>query len=132
MQNKNKIKPKIDQNWPLTSCIPKISIFGNKPSGRVWGAFSAPKWATSASSKGAEFFFKFLGLSLLSTRCHWTSCKKSEKSNVWIFRYMGFFGWSLNYWSVFCTYFEDKDLGNQKFSGNGFYNFLLHLMRSFD
>ena len=52
----------------------------------------------------------------LSTLCHLTSCKKSEKPTEWIFRYMDFFEWSVNYWSVFCTYFGDKYLRNQKFS----------------
>ena len=46
--------------------------------------------------------------------------------------YMDFFCWSVNYWSVFCTYFRDKYLRNLKFQRMVFPNFLLNLMKSFD
>ena len=91
MQNKSKIKPKQT----------KIDLF--------WKQATWPR-----------IFFQILDLSLLSTQCHLTSCKKSEKSNEWIFRYIDFSSWSVNYWSVFCTYFEEKYLRNQKFPDNGF------------
>ena len=45
---------------------------------------------------------------------------------------MDLFGWSVNYWSVFCTFFGDRYLHNQNFQAIVFYNFWLHLMRSFD
>ena len=37
MQNKNKMGPRLNQNWPLTSGHGKTSIFRNKPPDRVWG-----------------------------------------------------------------------------------------------
>ena len=45
---------------------------------------------------------------------------------------MDLLGWSVNYWSVFCTFFGDRYLHNQNFQAIVFYNFWLHLMRSFD
>ena len=49
-------------------------------------------------------FVTFLGLSLLCTLCHLTSCKKSETPTEWIFRYIDFFEWSVNYWLVSVLY----------------------------
>ena len=49
-------------------------------------------------------FVTFLGLSLLCTLCHLTSCKKSETPTEWIFRYMDFFEWSVNCWLVSVLY----------------------------
>ena len=36
---------------------------------------------------------------------------------------MTFFGWSVNYWSVFCTFFGNKYIQNLKFSDVGFFLF---------
>ena len=114
MQNKNKIRLKIDQIRPLTSCHFKNKHFWKQATWPSLRCLFGPYMGHFGPSAGS------LGLLFLSTHCHLTSCKKSEKSSEWIFRYMDFFVWSVNYWSVFCTYFEDKYLRNQKFLDNGF------------
>ena len=60
MQNKNEIKPKIDQNWPLNSWHPKTSIFGDKPPGPVWVAFWTLNEPFRSPAEGPNFFSNFL------------------------------------------------------------------------
>ena len=91
--------------------IPKIK--------KIWRGFlelfsKRPETGLLGPQQRGWFFSKVLDLSI---PCHLTSCKKSVESNEWWFvRYKDFFIWSVDYWSLFCTFFKDYYLRNQKFS----------------